>query len=104
VNVRQKKDAQGRLVTVFICQHAQPRRVSQAEAKERGWCTSSTVGSRSFACGKSAADRNPRADREEGCPGGLKVCGACKDIVGQLLRKAYDAKAVRAEFIGEGLA
>jgi hypothetical protein len=98
VEVWQKEDDQGRTATVFVCGHAQPRRVSPAAAKERGWCTPSTVGGRSFVCGRSAAARDPRADREAGCPGGMKVCAECRDVVVSFLREAHDARAVREEW------
>jgi hypothetical protein len=109
VEVWHREDDHGRNVAVFVCRHAPgaslgQRRVSAAESEERGWCASSTVGGRRFVCGKSAADRNPRSpDPEEGCPGGLKACTTCEDIVAQFVEKAFDAKAVREEFFGEGL-
>ena len=51
-----------------------------------------------YACGKAVLLRDPHARREDGCPGGLFVCGSCVDGVVEFLDKAHDARARRKEW------
>lgn len=50
-----------------------------------------------YACGRTLLYRDPHARQEDGCLGGVVICGDCVEPFKDFMRKAYDARAVRKE-------
>jgi hypothetical protein len=50
-----------------------------------------------YACGRTVLYRDHHARREDGCPGGLFICGEGVEVSGGFMESAYDARAVRKE-------
>ena len=60
-------------------------------------CPPRWIAGEPYICGRAVEDRDPHANREDGCPGGLFVCADCLAPVVDLVRRAQDAKAIRQE-------
>jgi hypothetical protein len=49
-------------------------------------------------CGRTVLKRDPRANQEDRCPGGLFICADCADDFGKFLEEAYNARAQDKEW------